>query len=70
MPRRPRILENRIISKCLVLLGLHADSCKPLRTWVASTNLKGELGKTEFGSPSATLQEIGIGNAIRESVSH
>ena len=50
MSPRSRKTENRIISKCLALLGLHADWCRPLRTWAASTNLKGELGKTEFGS--------------------
>jgi hypothetical protein len=40
-----------MVPKCLVLLGLHADSCKRLRTWVASTNGRREFGKTEFGSP-------------------
>jgi len=42
--------ENRIVSKCLALLGLHADFRKQLRTRAASTNGRGELGKTEFGS--------------------
>ena len=51
---RSRRAENRIISKCLALLGLHADSCKQLRTWAASTNRTGELGKTEFGSSGRT----------------
>jgi hypothetical protein len=52
-PRSGRT-ENRIISKCLVLLGLHADSCEATAKAGHVNQLHGELGKAEFGSSGRT----------------